>query len=339
MKTIHSKSIALVFFCLLIFQFSCKNDDDKDHDPPSDVEILVTEITNITVIEHFAGNAMVQYNGRLWLAGGDVQFDQDANFMVYNSSNGSTWNEVLNDAPTTRRYKPSLTVFGNAMWLIGGLDGSLNLHEDIWTSSNGENWTSVLSHAPFGGTAFQHCFVHNNKLILVTGYQGLPGPSHNSVWSTVDGINWTQENASAFPYRYGSSFVFFQNEFYVVGGTTNGTNFSNEIWKSSDGVNWSQVATSGSIFSGRALHTTTVHNGKVWLIGGENSSTPYADLWYSSDMIHWTEHTDLPSAAQAIKLHSALDYNGKIWVFGGEYFDAAESAWKLQGKIQTLEEL
>lgn len=304
---------------------------------PGSVEIQVTELTNNSELKYFGGNAITQFNGKLWLAGGDVLSSQNSNFIIFQSTNGVNWNNVSHNSDYTRRYAPSLTVFDDQLWLIGGLDHESNLFADINKSPDAESWISVISTAPFGGTALHHCFVHDNKMILVTGYQA-GAVSHNTVWSTTDGTNWTEENSTAFPYRYGSSFVKFQNEYYIVGGT-NGTGYFNEIYKSTDGVTWSSVSTSGSLFSGLAFHTTTVHNGKVWLVGGEGSGAPAPELWYSSDMIHWTEYIDLPSGAQAMKLHSAMDYNGKIWLFGGEYFDASENAWKLQGKIQTMEEL
>lgn len=336
MRTINIVSILFI----ITLCYNCDTDDDKDNNPPGNLSLQLTQQTNVSELESFEGNAMTQFNGHLWLSGGQVQSNTHFSDQVYKSVDGVVWFEVVTTGLTVERYRPSLTAFNNTMWLIGGLNTGLTPLPDVLQTTDGETWTTAVASAPFGGTAYHHTFVHNGKLFLVTGFQS-GTPTHNSVWSTVDGENWTEENAQALPYHYASSFVKFQNEFYIIGGYNESTGLTNKIWKSANGINWSEVATSGTIFRKRAYHSTTEMNGKVYLMGGEINGglEPSADLWYTNDMVHWQQYNNLPTDARAIKNHNTLNYNGTIWLFGGVSYDDDTHLWEQESKILTIEAL
>ncbi|WP_417873853.1 hypothetical protein [Xanthomarina gelatinilytica] len=337
MKTIL-KFYAIMAMSVCLFMGCDKDDDNKDNNPPNVPQLLVTEVSNGTVIESFQGNAMTEFNGKLWIAGGYILGDSANGVGLYNSFNGSVWNEVFYSGTYLSGFAPSLTAFNNNLWFIGGLDNGGLPQSTILKSANGEVWTTAVASAPFGGTAYHHTFVHNGKLFLVTGFQS-GTPTHNKVWSTVDGENWTEENAQAFPYRYASSFVEFQNQYYIVGGY-DGSSYLNDVYKSADGINWTNIATSSNRFDPIALHTTEEMNGKVWLIGGENNNAPTANLWYTINMTDWYHYTTLPSGSRALKNHNTLKFlNGKIWIFGGESYNISTNLWEQESKIQTMEEL
>ncbi|WAC03457.1 hypothetical protein N7U66_08200 [Lacinutrix neustonica] len=63
----------------------------------------------------------------------------------------------------------------------------------------------------------------------------------------------------------------------AIGGDdsyTIGNNYSSSVRNSDDGVAWASVAS--NLTGERCGHTLTVFNGKLWLIGGENT----AGDWY-----------------------------------------------------------
>jgi hypothetical protein len=88
------------------------------------------------------------------------------------------------------------------------------------------------------------------------------------------------------------------------------------------GKDWSQ-ATSTASWSGRYLHTSVTHDGKIWVIGGYDSSHSYKkDVWHSDDGETWTQATaSAPWAARAG--HTSVVFQDKIWVMGGGYYSGA----------------
>ena len=78
---------------------------------------------------------------------------------------------------------------------------------------------------------------------------------------------------------------------WLIGGTDwNPTRYGgsrNDVWSSSDGINWAQV-TASAAWPGRVSHQAVVHDGKIWVIGGTNTSgTALNDVWYSEDGENW----------------------------------------------------
>lgn len=101
----------------------------------------------------------------------------------------------------------------------------------------------------------------------------------SDVWSSSDGITWTQETANAaFGLRAAHTSVVYNNKMWVIGGM-NGTSYKDDIWSSSDGVTWTQV-TAAAGFSPRENHTSVVFNDKMWVIAGFNNSYLH-DVWWS----------------------------------------------------------
>jgi hypothetical protein len=97
---------------------------------------------------------------------------------------------------------------------------------------------------------------------------------------------------------------------------------ASEVWCSSNGSSWSLVTSSGQ-FGARCNHSSVVHNGKMWIIGGykNQSGGGYQnDLWSSSDGITWTQVTSA-AGFSARGSHSSVIYDEKIWVFGGSDYN------------------
>jgi hypothetical protein len=80
------------------------------------------------------------------------------------------------------------------------------------------------------------------------------------------------------------------------------------------GRDWAQ-ATASAPWSARRHHTSVVHDGKIWVIGGWDWGFK-KDVWCSSDGTSWAQAT--ASAPWSGRLnHSSVVHNGKIWVIGG----------------------
>jgi len=76
-------------------------------------------------------------------------------------------------------------------------------------------------------------------------------------------------------------------------------------------------ATAAAAWSARFGHTSVVHGGTMWVIGGVDAGGNKSnDVWSSADGVIWTRAT--PAAAWAVRdAHTSVVHDAKIWVIGG----------------------
>ncbi|MDD2716659.1 MAG: hypothetical protein PHW04_12275 [Candidatus Wallbacteria bacterium] len=87
---------------------------------------------------------------------------------------------------------------------------------------------------------------------------------------------------------------------------------------------WQQVA-SAAPFCARLWHTGVTFNGKMWVLGGYNTSW-LNDVWHSSDGAAWTQET--ANASWSARLgHTSLVFNGKLWVIAGADSEYKNDVW------------
>ncbi len=134
------------------------------------------------------------------------------------------------------------------MWLIGGITAG-TLKNDVWSSSDGANWTQVLASTAVG-TVNQFspredfgALVFNNAMWVIGGYGRNP-VSLNDVWTSTNGVAWTQvlandtkTSATQFSGRWGHSALVFNNEMWVVSGAW-GHHFCSGPARGGDGGLW-----------------------------------------------------------------------------------------------------
>lgn len=235
--------------------------------------------------------ANVYFKNKIWVMGGQ---SVTANLVndVWSSVNGVNWTlETNNPGWGPRLIEP--VVFNNKLWVIGG-SGNGFLYGDVWSSSDGINWTQVLVNAPWGHRGLTNPIVFNNKLWILGGWNDPLGPItvSNDIWSSPDGITWTQVNVNA-PWapRAAHSSVVFNGKIWVMGGRDFSLTYLNDIWSSPDGINWTQ-ATGNASWSPRFGHTSLVFNGKIYVLGGNDSTIGIKnDVWSSLDGMTWTQVT------------------------------------------------
>lgn len=181
------------------------------------------------------------FKNKMWVLGGisatnSFTYTHD----IWSSLDGITWvNEDtdsfvsgIQDAPWDQRQGHNALVFNDKLYILGGTNAGPGNNgyvpvNDIWSSTDGVHWNLVLAHAPwaahnlngssFADVRYYHSsFVLNNNIFLIGGLMpslsctisGCTQPS-NDVWSSPDGINWTQVTTTGdFIYpRYGFSTV------------------------------------------------------------------------------------------------------------------------------------
>lgn len=184
-------------------------------------------------------------------------------------------------------------------------------------SANGSAWSASTS-APWTPRSNFGCIVFNDTIFVIGGVSAVgAGLFVNDVWSSNDGVNWTQAVSSApWAKRGFINLAILGTTLYLIGGTGATGNF-NDVWATPDGVNWTQVVGTAP-WSARQGATVVSFNQGIFLMGGVDSTpTELHDIWFSPDGATWSIMST-SAAWSARHFHTSLVYNGKIWVFGGE---------------------
>jgi len=267
-----------------------------------------------------SGYEGIVFNDQLWLIGGNNDNGPILNGYqndVWSSNDGISWIRQ-NAAPFSARVGHKLISFNGKLWLIGGKDAT-GYKNDVWSSDDGVNWVLVTSSAAFPERIDAGLAVMNDRIWLVGGRCVLTGNYSvyfNDVWSSADGVNWVEENASApFSARDGHQLVNFNNKLLLIGGY-DGNNWKNDVWVSADGHDWEQ-ATASAAWEARYGHQVTALNGRLWLTAGSGYSFGGThDIWSSSDGVTWRQETS--NAAFSARMGPAfLTYHNQLWVIGG----------------------
>ncbi|MDF7774635.1 hypothetical protein P1X14_05200 [Sphingomonas sp. AOB5] len=172
------------------------------------------------------------FDGSIWLLGGfDGKAESNA---VWRSADGIAWERVAEHAPWSPRAKPSVVVFRDRLWVLGGgaIDGAQA--NDAWSSADGVNWTretaSIVTPAPTGFTAQ----VFDRRLWLVGANRS--GEFRSEMLVSADGRTWTAVSAPWTP-RGGVATWTDGKRMYLTGGKysypVNGEPkfvYSNDVW-------------------------------------------------------------------------------------------------------------
>jgi hypothetical protein len=189
-------------------------------------------------------HASVVYNNLMWVIDG---YDGTFTNSILSSPDGATWTAPAPGTVPSGRVQPGAVVYNNMMWIIGGYDGT-NLLNDVWNSSDGANWNLVLPNNPTPGPGqftprFGHTVVsYNGAMYVIGGFDGILGPNGDTsdVWSSTDGVTWSQVTpaASFTPRNSHTSEVFDPGtglKMWVLCGKLNpnfGPPLLNDVWHS-----------------------------------------------------------------------------------------------------------
>jgi len=284
-----------------------------------------TQATNVPPWPARTGHSSVVYDGKIWIIGGygygagAYRFHND----VWSSVDGVAWTPVTTGAPWAGRFEHASVVHNGKLWVIGGmaLDPLPILFDDVWSSVDGVTWTQETAAAPWTARFAHRSVVHDGRIWVIGGNVDpvSPSTSVNDVWSSVDGVAWTQETAAApWAARHSHASVAYDGKIWVMGGYDEYTyTMFSDVWSSVDGVAWTRE-TAGAPWTVRSSHTSVVRNGKIWITGGYDywTGSSFSDVWTSVDGVAWTQETDAPSWT-ARSGHRSVVHNDKLWIIGG----------------------
>ena len=276
------------------------------------------------------------------------------------------WEEINATASWDPRAGLETVHLNGDLYLMGGrtpvdpnvvpVFGASKIWGDVWKSTDsGQSWTSILDTDTLGhwpARAYFEAVTKDQKMYVLGGQDfsviSNPNPGgpplvpfsnfFNDVWSSTDGVNWSQETADAgWEGRAGLSSIVYGDDIYVFGGSKNDDSavigpggvprvYFNDVWKSSDdGATWQEV-TDEAPWEPRAGAAVVVKDEFIYMLGGEDGFTcdsggsrcpPYFnDVWRTQNGEDWEPVT--ASADWASRPgHIAAVVDNNIVVFGG----------------------
>ncbi|NLV46257.1 MAG: hypothetical protein GXY07_17350 [Candidatus Hydrogenedentes bacterium] len=220
------------------------------------------------------GHTALFFDGKAWLLGGYRAKTSTSEEKFYNdvfySGDVMTWTQKTAAANWAARTYHTSAVFDGKMYVMGGAakdtEGSLARFDDIWYSEDGGNWTQETP-----GTHWSPRYGHTSVVFEITPGQprifvmgGQVGDDFtnkssyaNDVWSSEDGINWTEETGNAgWAGRREHASVVYDGKIWVIGGwyRDGGTSHDlRDVWYSTNGRDWVMADPQPSWFARRGL--------------------------------------------------------------------------------------
>ena len=256
---------------------------------------------------------IIAFNGNLWMIGQK---------SAWSSTDGINWTRQSKDDWGERIYT-ELTYYHNKLWMFGGLKyKEKQFLNDLWFSGDGKNWERSGNAAwqPRGGHSI---IVFKNKLWLFGGATEVlpdrtPNKFLNDVWSSEDGIHWTEEiNVSPWGPRDYPKVLAFRDTLYMLGGQGQA-----DVWRSADCKNWSQL-TAEAEWQKRYDNGALVFDNKMWIFGGRDTSTNHTtaaknDVWFSDNGFAWNKQTE--HALWTVRSGAtSIVFKNKLWIFSGKH--------------------
>ncbi|MBO3700596.1 hypothetical protein [Roseivirga sp. E12] len=224
----------------------------------------------------------VVFNNKIWVIGGFT--DNGRTNEIWSSTDGSTWAQENTQGIFGIRADHAALVFDSKVWVIGGSDGTFK--NEVWNSTDGINWTQVNTTGTIFSARQGHTVTSFNGNMVLIGGASLDGSQlspHNDIWTSSDGISWSQItlSGSTFSARWIHSAEAYNDLLWVIGGEDTGGNRFNDVWTSPDGLSWTQH-NSSPIFDVRDNMATFLFNSNLWVSGGSNNNGILTDLWRSN---------------------------------------------------------
>jgi Phage stabilisation protein/Kelch motif len=251
------------------------------------------------------GQGITNYQNQVYSISGDT-------LNVFGGASNLSVFQATNAAGFSKRYGVQACGFNGHLYVMGGFTTQTNSPlNDVWTSIDGANWSRITANAPWAARGLGQAIVFNNKMWIMGGKTSTLGTNNtfSDVWSTPDGINWTQTSASAWPGRSRFGLCIFNNLMWVAGGNAGiagvnniGTNLArSDVWYSPDGITWTQ-ATKNATWIARYSFAFFPAGGRLRVVGGSLAdpfSNATSDQWSSADGITWTRDSSNPFAVAA----------------------------------------
>jgi hypothetical protein len=152
-------------------------------------------------------------------------------------------------------------------------------YNDVYSSVDGVNWVLETPHAAWSPRGIiMNNVVFQGRMWVIGGGTYDIRTFNNDVWSSADGIQWTQvlANAPWSPRQFHNTIVFDNKIWVFAGGDAQSQGGLNDVWYSPDGVSW--VELQNTPWVARHAASAYVNNNYLWFTCGSDAQA-YNDVW------------------------------------------------------------
>jgi hypothetical protein len=265
-----------------------------------------------------------------------------AQAMAWSSGDGLSWAQQRKD-DWGSRIGQAYVFFRGELWMSGGLEyDSRSFLRDLWRSTDGARWQRA-GEAAWPAREGHTVVAFRDKLWLFGGAVHVaadrsPDGFVNDVWSSEDGVAWTQVTAAApWPVMDSPRVLVFQDALFLLGGQGHAG-----VWRSPDGVSWTSLSPAPA-WGARYDQGMTLFAGRLWVFGGEPAPRQVRrpgvavqalnDIWYSADGVTWlpqAEHGPWSPRSGG----TSVVFQDKLWLFSGKHTGSPDN-WG--GDIWTMQ--
>jgi hypothetical protein len=238
------------------------------------------------------------FGDRMWLMGGWYNGrlpGHSASNQVWSSQDGLRWELITDAAGWTPRLAAALVEFKGKMFMLGGTENyyfgdEKSLKNDVWSSVDGKEWTLLTANAAWSPRAYHQAAVLGDKIYVFGGGNYVPEyQAKNDVWSSEDGVVWTQvTEAAPWQPRLWFSSVVYRDHMWVLGGWSNNPSQNwGDAWYSKNGRDWKQLILPMT-WKERHEHSAFVMADKLWIAGGHAQPLSH-EVWSLHLPTDWLE--------------------------------------------------
>jgi hypothetical protein len=314
------------------------------------------------------GTGGLVYHGRLYAIGGwnPVLYPKTTTVNdVWSSADGVDWRlekpntfvdpatfDPASDWPA--RHFAGYVVHDDKMFIVGGDPNQGVYQTDVYSSTDGKSWVRETADWGISPTrTLHHVTEHLGKIWVLGGQSftdfggsGVSAGGHSDVHVSLDGRSFTKVQTQGEIWQprgiIGNHAVMGGRMWIVDGGLYPDPLFPygveyGDTWSSADGVTWQREAEDPP-FSARYYHSLATFDGRLWVMGGFNSSGNLADNWYTADGSNWYPATTPGLVGRHAGTVWVLDDTTMFWGSGNAiYDDGITESWLADiWKIQVL---
>ena len=253
----------------------------------------------------------VELNASLYVVSPNGAADGGPPLRVATTANGADWTELSVSLPVSSFTTPfELEAFANQIWLFGSNPevGSLLLK-----SSDGATWDPVAIPAWETSTYGVETVSTPDRLVVLASFSGSMG---TYVWSSTNGISWTQSSAVIPGTSPDGPDMAYANDALWTLGTPEGE-MDQALYKSTDwGNSWSQVTTNLPTNQNNynaELMALAPSLGLLYAFGNNDGGTTPTATYISADGSDWNKVSSTNLAYSMYGGDIEISSTGKVW--------------------------
>ncbi len=270
----------------------------------------------------------------LCTTGEGTEADNNSNVLIARELTGGT--AVANGKTLTVSFKISST------FTTGGVINRTFMEQLQQGFCQRTTWDTATTSGAFGLVRGCQILNYNNKMYMICGW--LAGAVSNQVYSSIDGITWTQVRADgeANGFTKGAAFActVYDGKMWVIGGYTAG-GYVNSVFYSTDGQTWTSARADGAANGFEKCQGLCCWNflGRMYIACGYGAAT-YNSVYYSTNGTTWTQVRADGAANGFTKsgFCGSFVYDNKLWLAGGYAVSCIDDIYSSpDGQTWTLE--